>query len=456
MDSKIHSKANIRNEIINITSPVFIELLLGTMFGMVDMIMLGRYGTSIISTTSIAAVGITNQLMFIGLSLVQSLSIGATAMVARYIGAKNEEKVEPVVKHIIIMSQLFIVVPLLFIGLTFTPGTMKFLGAHPDTISIGTNYFRVIVLGFIFQAFNFSIFASLRGAGDTKTPMKINLTANLFNVIGNAILIYGLFGAPELGILGAGISTSLSQVVASILLVRYVLRKDSTIYINIKNKFKVDKDIIYNLVKIGIPASMEQIAMRLGLLFFAKIIATLGTVAYATHQIGINILNLSFTPGQSFGIAASTLTGRSLGADDPDLAEMYIKTCSHIGSLISVLMGLILFFLGPTIASLYSNDSQVVLEAAQILKLMAFIQPFQCSQLILSGGLRGAGDTVWTLISTFIGILVVRLILAYYFVMVLDLGLSGAWLAVLVDQFIRWIVITIRFRTNKWKYITIR
>lgn len=456
MDSSYHSKANVKSEIIKITTPVFIELLLGTMFGMVDMIMLGRYGTSAISTASIAAVGITNQLMFIGLSLVQSLNIGATAMVARYIGAKNHDKVEPVVKHIIIMSQLFLVLPLLFIALTFTPGTMKFLGAHPDTIGIGTSYFRVIVLGFIFQAFNFSIFASLRGAGDTKTPMKINLTANLFNVIGNAVLIYGLFGAPELGILGAGISTSMSQVIASILLVRYILRKDSTIHINFKNKFKIDKDIVYNLVKIGIPASMEQIAMRLGLLFFAKIIATLGTVAYATHQIGINILNLSFTPGQSFGIAASTLTGRSLGAGDPHLAEKYIKTSSNIGSLIAVLMGLILYFLGPSIASLYSNDPQVVYEAAKILKLMAFIQPFQCSQLILAGGLRGAGDTVWTLISTFVGILVFRLVLAYYFVIVLHMGLSGAWVAVLIDQFIRWILITLRFKTNKWKYITIR
>lgn len=456
MESSEHSKVNVRKEIINITSPVFIELLLGTLFGMVDMIMLGRYGTSAISTASIAAVGITNQLMFIGLSLVQSLSIGATAMVARYIGAKNHDSVEPVVKHIIIMSQLFIVIPLLFISLAFTTDVMKFLGAHQDTISIGMTYFKVIVLGFIFQAFNFSIFASLRGAGDTKTPMKINLIANLFNVIGNVVLIYGLFGAPELGILGAGISTSLSQVVASVLLVRYILNPESTIYINLKKKFEINKDIMYNLVKIGIPAAVEQIVMRLGILLYVKIIATLGTVAYATHQIGINILNLSFTPGQSFGIAASTLAGRSLGANDPDLAEKYIKTSRHIGTLIAVGMGLILFFFGPAISSLYSNDNTVVSEASKILKLMAFIQPFQCSQLVLSGGLRGAGDTVWTLISTFIGILVIRLALAYYFVMILGMGLIGAWLSVLIDQFIRWILITFRFKTNKWKYITIR
>ena len=91
-----------------------------------------------------------------------------------------------------------------------------------------------------------------------------------------------------------------------------------------------------------------------------------------------------------------------------------------------------------------------------MLKLIAFIQPFRSSQLILAGGLRGAGDTVWTLISTFIGILIIRVALAYYFVLILGMGLIGAWLAVLIDQFSRWVLVTFRFRTNKWKHITIR
>lgn len=452
------SKKENRDEIIKIAGPVFIELLMGTLFGMVDMIMLGNYGTDAMAVAGIAAVGITNQLMFIGLSLVQSLNIGATTMVARYIGAKKENRIESVVKHVMILTQVLLVVPILFVGLGMTDGAMKFLGAHQDTISIGRDYFRVVALGFIFQAFNFSVFASLRGAGDTKTPMKINLIANLLNVFGNAILIFGLFGLPELGVLGAGVSTTLSQVIASILLIRFILNKNnnSHIYINLKEKFKFQKDIIYNLIKIGLPASLEQIALRLGLLIFVKIIATLGTVAYATHQICINIMNLSFTPGQAFGIAASTLTGRSLGENDPDKAERYIKSCSNIGALISAIMGVVFFFLGTFIAGLYTKNQDVVIEAGKILKLMAFIQPFQGSQLILSGGLRGAGDTVSTLISTFIGVLVIRIVLSYLFVIVMSMGLMGAWLSVLIDQAIRWIMIQIRFRTNKWKYVTIR
>ncbi len=452
----LHSKKDIRMEISKIAGPVFIELLLGTLFGMIDMMMLGNYGSEATQAAGIAAVGITNQLMFIGLSLVQALNTGATSMVARYVGAKRTDRIESVVKHVIILTQVLLVIPILILGLGYTEPVMKFLGAHSDTIAVGSGYFRVIMLGFIFQAFNFSIVASLRGSGDTKTPMKINVTSNLLNVAGNAILIYGLFGAPEFGATGAAISTAGSHVIAFILLIRYISKKDSTIHISLKNKFKFNKDIIYNLVKIGLPASLEQIAMRAGILIFSKLIASLGTVAYATHQIAVNILGLSFTPGQSFGIAASTLCGRSLGEEDPDLAEEYIKECSKIGSGFAFLMGVLFFFFGGFIASLYTQNQEVIREASTVLRLIAFIQPFQCYQLIIAGGLRGAGDTVWTLISTFIGILLIRVILAFYFVKVLGMGLFGAWLAIFIDQFFRWIMISIRFRTEKWKHITIR
>lgn len=452
----LHLKKNIRLEVNRIAGPVFIELLMGTLFGMVDMIMLGNFGDNATSAAGIASVGITNQLTLIGLSLVQALSIGATAMIARYIGGHREDRVESVVKHIILLTQIFLAIPIVILSISFAPGIMKFLGAQGDTIAIGTIYFRVIMLGFLFQAFNFAIFASLRGVGDTKTPMKINILVNLLNVIGNLVLIYGLLGFPAMGVTGAGISTALSQVIATVLSLRYIFKKDSTIHINLKEKFKIQKDIIYNLIKIGLPASLEQIALRLGVLLFIKIVASLGTVAYATHQIAINILSLSFTPGQAFGIAASTLTGKSLGGNDSLLAEKYIKTCSKIGSLVSAFIAAIFFFFGKAIASLYSNDPQVIEQAGQILKLIAFIQPFQSSSLIVAGGLRGAGDTIFTLVSSFIGILIIRVALAYYFVIVIQTGLIGAWIAILIDQFIRWILVNYRFRTGKWKYVVIR
>ena len=127
-----------------------------------------------------------------------------------------------------------------------------------------------------------------------------------------------------------------------------------------------------------------------------------------------------------------------------------------IGSIISSTVAVIFFFFGSHIVSLYTKNPEIIREASTVLKIIAFVQPFQSSQLIISGGLRGAGDTVWTLVATFVGVMIIRVLLAYLFVRVLGMGLIGAWIATFVDQFTRWIVIYLRFRTNKWKFITIR
>lgn len=445
-----------KNDVLEIALPVLVELFLGTLFGMIDMMMLGRIKNPQIAAASIAAVGITNQPLFIGLSLVQALNVGGTAMVARYVGSKKYDRIETVIRHVVLLNLVLLVIPLFILGMLFTENIMGFLGAEQDAIQVGHNYFKVIMIGFIFQAFNLSISAVLRGAGDTKTPMKINLKVNMINVIGNALLIYGLLGFPKLGVTGAGISTCLSHIIASIFLGRYILKNDSAVKVNLKNHFKYDKNIIYNLIKIGVPASLEQVAFRVGVLLFVKMVASLGTVAFATHQICLNILGLSFTPGQAFGIAASSLVGKSLGANELDEAENYIKESRKIGSIISTTMAIVFFFFGAQIVSLYTQDPEIIKSASTILKVIAFVQPFQSSQLIIAGGLRGAGDTVWTLVATFIGVLVLRVLFAYLFVNVLEMGLIGAWIAMFVDQFARWVVIYIRFRTGKWKYISIR
>lgn len=443
-------------DVINIAWPVLVELLLGSLFGMIDMMMLGRISDKALAAASVAAVGMTNQPLFIGLSLVQALNVGGTAMVARYVGSKQNEKVETTLKHIMLLSLIMLALPLSILGLIFTDPIMTFMGAKADTLIAGRGYFKVVMVGFIFQSLNMSISAALRGIGETKTPMKINLGVNFLNIIGNAVLIYGLLGFPKLGVTGAGISTAMSNVIASIILFSYVMKGKSVVKLNIKKHFKFDKNIVYNLIKIGVPASMEQMALRVGVLIFVKIVAGLGTVVYAAHQIALNILSLSFQPGQAFGIAASSLIGRSLGASKLSMADAYGKETRRIGSFISTVMALLFFFFGPQIVGLYSNDPMIIKNASIALKIIALVQPFQSSQLILAGGLRGAGDTFWPLAGTFVGVFLFRVVLAYIFVNIMGYGLVGAWLAVFADQFIRWLFVYLRYKTGKWKYIKIR
>src|SRR5699024_1653587 len=166
------------------------------------------------------------------------------------------------------------------------------------------------------------------------------------------------------------------------------------------------------------------------------------------HQIASNIISLSFAPGQAFGIAASTLVGNSLGQERTDKADRFIKETNRLALISSIFFGLIFYFFGPKLTALYTDDPAIIEQSIGVMKIIALIQPFQASAFAISGGLRGAGDTVSTLIVTLFGVVVVRLSLAYILIKIAGLGLVGAWLAMLFDQLTRWIGIYIRYKAE--------
>lgn len=450
---KFTFKNPVYNEILNIAWPVLIELILGSVFGMIDMMMLGNIANPDYAASAVASVGVTNQPLFLGLAVVQALNVGGTAIVARYYGAGKKDQMENVTKHVMIISMI-LSVPIAVFGFLFAGQIMAFMGAEQHTIDIGINYFRIICISYLFQSYNFSVTGSLRGIGETKVPMHINIRVNFLNVVGNAILIYGLLGIPALGVVGAAVSTTFANFVASIFMTRYLMSGKSELLFSFKNKFKFSRRTMKNLVTIGLPSAIEQLVMRTGIILFVQVVSGLGTVVFAAHQIGTNILSLSFVIGQSFGIAASSLVGKSLGARDSDAAESYAHHASKMGSASGLFVGVLMFVGAPFLVSLYSNNPAIIENASVALRMAALMQPFQANQLIVAGSLRGAGDTRFPLVSTFIGILGVRVVLASVFIKVVGLGLVGAWLAVIIDQFVRWIMIQWRFRSGKWKNIS--
>ena len=452
IDQKFN-KTELRMNIFHIVWPVFIEVLLGSLFGMVDMMMVGRISEH--AAQAVSAVGMTNQPVFLGLSFVQALNVGGTAIIARYYGAKKYKNISLVLKHVMLLAMLGFVLPISVLMIVLAPYVLSFLGADSSVIEVGSGYFRVIMLGFIFQSFSFTMTAALRGIGETKIPMRNNLIANSLNVLGNAVLIYGLFGFPVLGVTGAAISTALSNVIAMSLNLRYVLSKKSVLYLDFKEKFEFRFEMMKDLIRIGLPTALEQLALRVGIISFLNIVSGLGTNVYAAHQISLNILNLTYSPAQAFGITASTLMGQSLGAKNEQLARMYTRMCQRIGFVIAIGMSLFIFFGSKTLAEFYSTDTEIIRNTMIALTIVAFVQPFQSHQLITSGALRGAGDTVWPLIAIFVGSVLIRVSLGYVFVNIFYLRLAGAWYAVFIDQFIRWLIILFRFKSGKWKNIRI-
>ena len=307
------------------------------------------------------------------------------------------------------------------------------------------------MIGFIFMALTTTFTATLRGVGDSRTAMIYNLIANIVNVVFNYLLIYGSFGFPKLGVAGASLATILGQFVAFVIALIYVMSGKRYLHLRLRDGFKPNFEELVHIFRIGFPAMIEQFAMRAGMITYSKTVASLGTVLFATHQVCINIQALSFMTGQAFGVAATSLLGQSLGKRRPDMAQAYTSRTRRIGMGVSLIIGICFFLFGRQIVGLYNNDPQIVNMGAQILMFVAFLQPFQSSQFILSGALRGAGDTRATAVITFITVLLVRPGLALLTIHVFHWGLYGAWLALVSDQLLRSLLVLIRYNSGKWK-----
>lgn len=433
-----------RRGVIALAWPAVLEQLMVTLFGMVDMMMVGAVGPA-----AIAAIGLTNQPIFLALAAFQALNVGTTALVARFVGAQDISEANATIRQTLLLVSVLGVVATIFVY-TFAEPMVTFMGAKDDALGHAITYLRVISLGLIPQTIGMGVTAVLRGAGDTKTPMRFNIIANVFNVVGNFLLIEGRFGFPAWGVFGAGVATSFSRLIGCILALYVICNGKSLLHVSLRDKFTPRWDLISRVFRVGLPSLLEQLLMRFGNIVFTKTVSGLGMATYAAHQIGMNIQSLSFTPGHGFGMAATSLVGRSLGEKRPENAEKYGWETRKVGQYVAITMGLVFFFGGRYIASLYTTDPDVINISAAVLKIAAFIQPFQSSQFILAGALRGAGDTKWPLISTFVGVAGIRALLAVLFVNVMNLGVNGAWYALMLDQLTRSMVIYYRYNSKHW------
>ncbi len=442
-------RPEIRRQIVALALPSLAEMTLMTLVSMADMIMVGRLGP-----WAITSVGLSNQPMFVAMSVFMSLNVGATALVARSIGARKPEDAFKAARQALVIASVAGAV-LAILGLIFGGKILLWMGAEADVVGPGSSYFRIVAVGLIFQGTAISLSASLRGAGDTKTPMSVNMVANLVNVVFNYLLIFGHFGFPRLEVAGAAVATALSRAVACALIVRKVFTHRAAIKMSVHDSFKLDSVTVGRIFKVGLPAAGEQVVMRGGQMIFARLVSSFGTVVYAAHQIALNIEGLSFTPGMSFQTATTTLVGQSLGARKPKRAMRVGWEAAGIGFAAAACVALFLFFFGKNVAFLYSDDPYVLDLASMALKIIALAQPFMILNFILAGGLRGAGDTRWTLYITAAGIWGVRILAAYVLAVRMEMGLMGAWIGMALDMMTRAIFVVLRFRTGHWTKIRV-
>lgn len=427
--------------------PSALEALLVALVSSVDTMMVGSLGEG-----AIAAVGITNQPKFIVLAAIFSLNVGVTAVVARRKGAGNQESANRTLRVCMILSLLLSLFTC-SLGYIFAEELLTFAGAEADYLQDAVDYFRILAIGLVFTAMNLTINAAQRGCGKTQISMVTNIAANIVNMIFNYLLINGIWIFPRLEVKGAAIATTLGAITSCIISFISLSRKDAYLNLHIKCSWKPEKSIISPVLKVSSSAFVEQIFMRIGFFMYAAIVARLGTIPYATHLICMNILNLSFCFGDGFGIAASSLVGQNLGAKRPDLSTLYGKVGQRLAFAVSTLMFFVFLFGRSFLISLFSKEPEVITLGAGIMIIIALTTHAQTSQVVLSGCLRGAGDSVFVAVTSLISIAIIRPVLTYFLCFPLELGLYGAWISLIFDQAFRFCTSLIRFSNGKWTKI---
>lgn len=443
-------RGELRASVMRLAWPAIVENLLHTMVGIVDTAMVGRLGSA-----SLAAVGLGNQIFNIGLTVFSALATGSTAIVARYVGAKEPEKAGEVARQSLTLGLLVSgsVMALLLLTARNLLGFL-FRRSEAAVLDMGAGYVRIIASVIILNYFLIVINAILRGAGETQTPMRTTALVNVINILGNAVFIYGLGPIPAMGVAGAAVGTAIAQGCGGIIAI-YTLLRNPVLRVRLSDSFKPDLLLIRRIANIGIPAGIEQGIMRVGQLIYTMIVSSLGTVSYAAHQVALNAESFSFMPGAGFAVASTTLVGQKLGAQRPDDAETAGQITRNLAVLIMSAMGLVFFVAPRFFVSIFSNDPEVMELATICLRLVAISQPSLAIWMVLAGGLRGAGDTRAIMRVVTVSFLVVRVGLAYILAIHFGLGLIGAWIAMIADLFLRGALIQRRFSRGEWKKVKV-
>jgi putative MATE family efflux protein len=449
MKGPLPSTREVYKNALNVAWPSAAESVLVSLVGSIDTMMVGGLGP-----IAIAAVGLTNQPKFVLLALIMSLNVGVTTVVARRKGQQNREGAQKCLR-VALMISFGLSLILSILGYLFAEPIMQFSGAQPDVMADSVAYFRIIMIGFVPMCIGLTINAAQRGVGNTRISMTTNMTSNIINLIFNYLLIHGNLGFPKLEVKGAALATILGSTVACLLSIRSVLKADTYLKLSVKDRWRMDRETLGSIWKISSSAVVEQLFMRFGFFTYVKVVANLGTVAFATHQICMNIINLSFAFGDGFSIAIASLVGQSLGAKRPDMAKLYVKVNKVLLYLISGTLSIIFIVFRYQIVSLFTKDAAIIAEAGKLMLIIAATTVIQTSGLSSTGCLRGAGDAKYIARTAFISIAVVRPLSAWILCYPVGLGLVGAWLSFFIDQSLRCILNGTRFRKGKWAEIVV-
>mgnify|MGYP001382017456 FL=1 len=455
MDTNSESKSRLKTFLANpskalwsLAIPIMFGMGIQTLYNLVDMIFIGRLGGH-----AITGIAFNMPLFFLVLGLTMGLGTGVTASIARFIGQDNKKEADNSAEHAVFMA-VIISFSLSSIGLMFGKTILALFGAEGEILSLGWEYLHVMCVGMPFMIFSGFFRSILAGEGDMKFPMMVAGLGTILNIILDPIFIfelesYGGFGF-GLGVAGAAMATVISQIIVFCVFV-YMLFVKQHSYITFRLKyFSFSMDIIWDIVKVGLPASLSMVVMAIGQGVFNKILIHFSTDTVAAYQIAGRIDMLVFLPIFSVAASLTTLVGMFFGAKEYDALRFTIRYGIMSAFFITVLASIFIYCFAELAVGFFTDDKLIISISVTFLKLFAFVYPLISIGITTGRVLQGLGKGLPVLIITIVRVLGVSAPLAVFFIFYMDKPVEWVWYSMMVSTIVAftialtWLVSTIR------------
>jgi MATE family multidrug resistance protein len=409
-------------EVMTLAYPAVLSMLSWTAMWTADTIFVGRVGTA-----QQGAVGFAGTVAWTAICIVNGTITAVQIFVAQYKGAGQHGRCG----EILWQGLYFSFAAALPIGILafHSEWLIKALRVTPELVAFSTDYLKIRLLGAVFVFVSRGMELFLQGTGDTRTPLKVSVLANGFNILMDYVLIFGKWGFPEMGVTGAALATVLATAIQAGIYFYLVLGRESrSVYFPRKVSPLAPRRLIH-LLRVGFPVGLQWLLDMGTWTVFTTIIARLGDIQAAAHQIAVTILHVSFMPGYGISIATTTLVGQYLGAGDKKAAIRSAYTSLRLAIVFMGAMGVLFYVFRAPLVRMFNPDPAVVATGATLLIFAAVFQVFDATGMVCSGALRGSGDTRWPM-AVSIGIAWFLFVpLVYLTVIRLSLGVTGGWMA---------------------------
>ncbi|HEX3012134.1 MAG TPA: MATE family efflux transporter [Syntrophomonadaceae bacterium] len=435
---------SIRNTIIRTAFPAMAEMMLYMLIGVVDIAVVGRLGAA-----PLAAVSLGAEIFFAVVLLLESLGIGASILVAQAQGAGQLDNANKIAGQTFILALL---VGTMFgtLGLLYDRQLVNIFQVEPLVYDQVLGYLNIVFWITPLALGYYMINTLYRGLGRTEIPMFIAILVNIINCFGNYTLVYGKFGLPPMGVAGAAVATSIAHVIGFLIACYILFSGRAGLKAGFLDITRIRLFWQKQILKLGLPSLGEQLFFTISNLVSTFLIVSLGTASFASHQVALTVESLSFMPGYGVAIAATSLVGRSIGAKNKETLSRVSRGSIEVALIIMGMLGVLFAALPQVIASLFTRDMVIIQTAGILIRIASLEQLTMALSMVLSGILKGAGDTRSPMFISTFATWVYRLPLMYLFIRILHLPIQYIWLLFVSDWALRTIAYLIIYNRRKW------